>query len=205
MEVGELRMHVKLSEPLQLSEDFDESMRIAYEYFEANIYNRTKRPALFDKEVYVEAKEVIGDRPVGFWHTVSIENTHQFKNLPCNNDNTMEFCKENCIIQSRQIIIKHQTETRNLCLYRASRLPWILDIINLANRGDPAVQTWLKPGIGKLSGKLYLRYNHYGNDYVLIFSNEKHFYRIISAFPVFYLKEKREFDIDAQKYAWSYF
>lgn len=205
MEAGELRMNAKLSEPLQLSEDFDESMRIAYEYFEAHIFNRVKRPALFEKEVFVEANEIIDDRPVGFWHSVSIEETHHFKNLPCNNDGTMECCKENCVSPFHQVLIKQKTETRNICLYRASRLPWIIDIIKLANRGDPSVQTWLKPGVGKQSKKLYLRYNHYGNDYVIIFSVEKHFFRIISAFPVFYLKEKRDFEKDSKEYAWSYY
>ena len=55
------------------------------------------------------------------------------------------------------------------------------------------------------NGKLYLRYNHHGADFVLIFSVEKRFYRLISAFPVFYTNEKENFDKDYRKYAWSYF
>ncbi len=193
-------MFAKLSLPLPLSANFDDSLRIAYEFFDSQINNKAKRPALFDKEVYVEAKEWINDRPVGFWHIVSLEETHKFKVLPCNNDETMEHCSENCETESHQICIKYQTETRNICLLRASRLPWILDIIKLANRDDPSVIVWKKP-----DGKLYLRYNHYGNDFVLIFSDNKHFYRLISAFPVFYTKERKEFNKDSQKYSWSYF
>ena len=51
----------------------------------------------------------------------------------------------------------------------------------------------------------YKRYNHHGADFVLIFSVEKRFYRLISAFPVFYTNEKENFDKDYRKYAWSYF
>ena len=58
---------------------------------------------------------------------------------------------------------------------------------------------------GKQSGKLYLRYNHAGADYILIFSAEKHFYRLISAYPVFYSRDKARFEKDAEKYCWSYF
>ena len=38
-----------------------------------------------------------------------------------------------------------------------------------------------------------------------ILSVEKRFYRLISAFPVFYTNEKENFDKDYRKYAWSYF
>ena len=41
--------------------------------------------------------------------------------------------------------------------------------------------------------------------YVVIFSAEKHFYRLISAFPVFYNNQKSDFDKDAERYHWSYF
>ncbi len=193
-------MSTELSTPLVLSSDFDESLQIAYDYFTENINNRAKRPSLFDKEIYIEATEMILDRPVGFWHIVSMEETHRFSVLPCNNDASMDYCTQNCLQGRHTIKIKYETETRNICLLRASRLPWILDIIKLANRGAASVKTWQKP-----EGKLYLRYNHYGNDFVVIFSETKHFYRLISAFPVFYVKEKTEFDKDFREYAWSYF
>ena len=111
--------------------------------------------------------------------------------LPCVNDGNIELCNQNCNDSHHTIVIKNGTETRNICLLRASRLPWIIDIIKLACKNDPSVNVWLKPGTGKQSGKLYLRYNHQGADFVLIFSAEKHFYRLISAFPVFYTNEKR--------------
>ncbi len=194
-------MYAKLSKPLDLPANFEDSIQFAYEFFASNINNRAKRPALFDKEVFIEAAEIIDGWPVGFWHLISLEENHRFNILPCNNDATMEICNGNCDSKEHQIIIKQQTETRNICLFRASRLPWILDLIKFANRGDSSVQTWKKPS----NDKLYLRYNHYGNDYIVIFSEQKHFYRIISAFPVFYTKDKKVFDRDAKEYYWSFF
>lgn len=80
-----------------------------------------------------------------------------------------------------------------------------MDIIRLANRDDSSVSVWFKSENGKQSGKLYLRYNHADADYILIFSAEKHFYRLISAYPVFYSRDKARFEKDAEKYCWSYF
>lgn len=199
-------MAEKLSPILELSGDLQQGLATAYAYFSEYIGNRAHRPTLFDKEVFIECSEIINERPVGFWHLVSLEEKHKFsKIVPCVNDRNINLCGQNCISQKHQIAIKYGTEIRNLCLYRASRIPWIIDIIKLASRGDSSVAVWLKPGGNKASDKLYLRYNHDGQDYVIIFSVEKRFYRMISAFPVFYLNEKQKMDEDHRAFHWSYF
>lgn len=199
-------MNSKLSPILQFPEDVNQSIDIAYDYFSKNIADRAHRPALFDKEVYIDCTEYIDDRPVGFWHIVSLEDKHRFsKIVPCVNDPSIDLCSQNCITGKRQVSIKHGVENRYLCLYRAARLPWIIDLIKMANRDDPAVQVWLKPGGQKSNDKLYLRYRHTGNDFVAIFTSQKRFYRLISAFPVFYLNEKHNMDKDYATYCWSYF
>lgn len=198
-------MYGALSSPLTFSDNFEKNLDIAYEYFQGAINDRSKRPALFDKQVFIEAHEKIDGRPEGFWHVVSLETTHQFKVLPCVNDGNINLCGQNCNNNNHQVSVKYGVEVRNLCLLRASRLPWIVDIITLANKNDPSVEVWLKPSTGKSSDKLYLRYNQDGADYVIIFSDEKHHYRLISAFPVFYIREKEQFSKDYKKFAWSYF
>lgn len=199
-------MNSNLSPILQLPADINQSIDIAYEYFLKNIADRAHRPALFDKEVYIECAEMIDDRPVGFWHIISLEDSHKFSKLvPCVNDPAIDLCDQNCISRKHQVTIKNGSEDRNLCLYRAARLPWIIDLIKMANRDDPAVQVWLKPGGQKTNDKLYLRYKHGGNDFVVIFTNQRKFYRLVSAFPVFYLKERNEMDKDYSIYRWSYF
>ena len=198
-------MYGVLSAPLTLSGNFNDDVDIAYDFFQREINDRSKRPTLFDKEVFIEAHEQIDGRPQGFWHVISLDNRHRFKVLPCVNDGNIDLCGQNCNNGHRQIAIKYGVEVRNICLLRASRLPWIVDIIKLASRKDPSVKVWRKPGGGKQSDKVYLRYNHDGADYVLIFSAEKRFYRLISAFPVFYTSDKADFDKECAEYAWSYF
>lgn len=60
MEVGEIiLMYGVLSSPLELTGDFEKDIDIAYEYFSTAINDRKKRPTLFDKEVFIEAHEII--------------------------------------------------------------------------------------------------------------------------------------------------
>ncbi len=197
-------MNDKLSPPLILTGDFDESLNIAFDFFNKALNDRNNRPTLFGKNIFIEAHELINAWPVGFWHIVSLEDKHHFKVLPCSNDSNIDLCEQNCNDGIHQITIKYGAERRNICLLRASRMPWIVDIVKLADQKDPCVDVWFKPSNGKLSGKLYLRYRHSGADYVVIFSAEKKFYRLISAFPVFYVSEKSDFDKDYATYAWSY-
>ena len=91
MEVGEIiLMYGVLSSPLELTGDFEKDIDIAYEYFSTAINDRKKRPTLFDKEVFIEAHEIIEGRPEGFWHVISLEENHHFKVLPCVNDGNIE-------------------------------------------------------------------------------------------------------------------
>lgn len=83
-----------LSSPLELTGDFEKDIDIAYEYFSTAINDRKKRPTLFDKEVFIEAHEIIEGRPEGFWHVISLEENHHFKVLPCVNDGNIELCKD---------------------------------------------------------------------------------------------------------------
>jgi len=198
-------MYGKLSIPLNMTGNFETDVQSSYEYFQKNIYGSNKRLVLFDKEVFIEAREKIDEIPSGFWHAISLEETHRFRVLPCTNDGNINLCHQNCNCGRKQVVIKYGAETRNICLLRASRLPWIVDIINLANKDDPSVVVWKKPSKDKRSDKLYLRYNHSGADFILIFSVERYYFRLISSFPVFYLSDKEKFDKDAASYAWSYF
>lgn len=198
-------MYGKMSPPLALTGTFDEQITIAFEFFTEHIFNKDHRLSLFGKNIFVEAREIINDRPQGFWHMVSLEDNHHFtKVLPCTNDAVIDNCEQNCNTKAHVISVKNNTENRNLCLYRASRIPWIVDIINLANKNDPDVCVWFKPGGNYSNDKLYLRYNHEGADYIIVFAVEKRFYRIISAFPVFYVSEKENFDKEYALLKWEY-
>lgn len=194
-------MYGKLSAPIIMSDSFDESISTAYNYFTKHIFNKNKRLSLYGKNVYIEAHEMIDERPEGFWHIISLDEKHRFTHiLPCINDPVIQHCCQNCIKKERTVALKYNTETRNICLYRACRIPWIVDIIALANKKDLDVSVWLKPGNNSSSDKLYLRYNHDGADFLVIFTSEKHFYRLISAYPVFFNYEKTKLEKEYSTY-----
>ena len=197
-------MYGALSSPLKLTGNFEEDVNTSYEYFQKTLNDRTNRPTLYGKWIFIEARETIDNRPQGFWHIISIQNSHNaFKVFPCTNDENIDLCAQNCVKSHHSITISG-CEVRNICLLRASRLPWLIDIIELANKNDPSICVWLKKGNRKRNDKLYLRYHHFGVDYVVIFSIEKRFYRLLSAFPVFYANVKATFDKEANQYRWSY-
>ena len=149
-------MYGALSNPLVLPDDFEKAIGEAFKYFQENINNSQKRPTLFDKSIFIEANEIIDDKPQGFWHIISLETKHQFKVLPCVNDCTIDICNQNCINGQRKVKIKHGTEERNICLLRASRLPWVVDIINLANKDNSQIKMWLKENKNYNNQKLYI-------------------------------------------------
>lgn len=187
-----------LSPILKMDEDFNKSIEIAHRYFDENLNNRLNRPSLFEKDIYIEAKEIIDEKPQGFWHIISLDEKHTYtKVLPCINDENISKCNENCNTKKHQITIKYGTETRNICLLRASRIPWIIDLINLANKNSPDIISWKKQN--NHNKKLYIRYKKGSVDFVVIFSEEKHYYRIISAYPVFEQKEKEELNNDYKR------
>lgn len=193
----------KLSPVLNLSNNFEENIEAAYDYFQENIFNKENRPTLFGKGVFIEAHERINGKPEGFWHIISMEESHRFKVLPCVNDSSIDCCGQNCVTPCHQIVIKMGTEVRNICLLRASRLPWIIDILHMANNKDPDLKCWKMQNANK-NEKLYIRYKNGAADFILIFSIEKLFYRLISAFPVFYIKDKTAFDKDYAENKWDY-
>ncbi|NCB75045.1 MAG: hypothetical protein EOM51_09935 [Clostridia bacterium] len=186
----------ELSPKIELTSDFEKNIEKAFNYFSDNLNNKFSRPRLFEKFVYIENHEIIDNKPAGFWHAISLEENHKFADvLPCVNDPTISDCGANCNNSQKTITIKAGTEKRNICLLRASMLPWIVDIIRLANAGNNHISYWEK------EKKIYIRYLHRGIDYILIFADNNKFYRLISSYPVFYLKEKREFDSDSIMHA----
>lgn len=185
---------------LIFNNDFENNINIASDFFYKNIFDKESRPDLWGKKIFIEAHEFVDKRPYGFWHLVSLDDNHHYKNLfPCNNDITISLCNYNCLYCTHKIVLRYSTETRYLCLYRASMLPWINEIIKLANIYDKRISFWKVPQ-PKQKSKVYLRYKYNQDDYIIILSDESKFYRVIAAYPVFLKNEKERFDKDEIKY-----
>ena len=117
MEAGEIiPMYGLLSLPLKFTGDFETDIYTAYDYFQHELNDQRKRPTLYGKKVYIEAREKINSWPEGFWHVISLEESHKFKVLPCVNDENINLCLQNCEKANHSIKIKQGSEKRNICL-----------------------------------------------------------------------------------------
>lgn len=192
----------ELSPTLPLCNDIELNIAAAFEFFSTQLNNPSQKLCLFGKQVYYEAYEMVDNKIVGFWHLISTAMT-SLSVLPCNNDVSFEYCDENCIKLLRLVEIKNKGETRAICLYRLSHLPWIMDVIKLANDKSSFVACWVEKGDHNRS-KLYVRYKKGTADYVLIFSNEKKYYRLLTAYPVFMVRDRKKFDQNHISNAWIY-
>ena len=145
---------------------------------------------------------MVENKIVGFWHLITTTMT-KLSILPCTNDVSYENCAGNCVTLSRLVEIKNENETRAVCLYRATHLPWIIDVIKLANEKNSFVNCW-KLVDDRNRSKLYVRYKKGIADYILIFSDEKKYYRLLTAYPVFMVRDRQKFDMFQIKNAWIY-
>jgi len=191
-----------LSQTLTFSNDIEHNIAIAFEFFSTQLNDPKQRLCLFDKPVYYEAYEMVENKIVGFWHLITTTMI-KLSILPCNNDASFENCAENFIKLLRLVQIKNEKETRAVCIYRATHLPWIIDVIRLANEKNLFVKCWTLVDDHKRK-KLYVRYKKGIADYILIFSDEKKYYRLLSAYPVFMVRDREKFDQCHIKNAWIY-
>lgn len=201
----------KLSSPIDISHlyrlpDIEDYI---YDFFKRNLMNSSYRKKLHGKFIYMNCNQWINYKNEVFWHISSLNENEKFNILPCNNCLSSEKCPLNCISPTRKVIMKNK-ETRNICLYRAIRINWINEIIELANNGDESIKTWNKKILGKGKNKqqYFVRFTHEAVDYILLFE-EKYkngileYYYFITAFPIFYINSKRKYDEDYLAYQQS--
>lgn len=165
-----------------------------YDLYKSELMEKDNRVRLFNKFIYIECKW-IDYKAEMFWHLISLSEEDYFKEFPCEYDNLKLMCEENCIKHIKQVTL-NSGQVRNICYFRAVRISWIKEIINLANNNSSHIKKWEKDGI------LYIRFEHETADYILLFLNKLNNgkYYFISAFPVFYPRSKVNYDNDFQNY-----
>lgn len=157
------------------------------------------RPFLAEKEIVVPLYWVDGKAEL-FWHIASIEEKPNLDIKPCVNDIASVLCDGNCILANDSIYLPTRKEWREKCIYRAVRARWIRDIVDLYNNNDSRVTYWEKEHPKKIV-RLYLRYQEDEIDYAVVFEqkSEKRVI-LISAFPIFFMSKKKDFDKDFADY-----
>lgn len=156
------------------------------------------RPLFKGMEIYVPLKWIENKAEI-FWHSASIEQKEKLDIKPCTNDLSSAFCSENCILGT-ELITMNNGDVRAKCLYRALRIGWIREIIEMYNTCDVRVKYWEKINSNK-KNRLYLRYQEEELDYLVVFEkkSEKRV-QLITAYPVFFVSAKKDYEKDYQKY-----
>lgn len=168
-----------------------------HEIFKRTIATKD-RPTLGDREIYVPIKW-IEEKAEIFWHSASIEQKPRLDIKPCNNDASSSRCDENCVTGTNMITLSNG-DIRAKCIYRAVRVGWIREIIELYNKGDSRVRYWEKVNSDKRK-RLYLRYLEDEIDYLVVLEDksEKRV-TFITAYPIFFISAKRDYEKDYHNY-----
>lgn len=152
-----------------------------------------------------EYKGITLPHPERFLHISSIEEKEEYTIFPCNNDLSYEICTNKC--DETEALNIYKNIHRSECIYRLSRVHWIPEIINLANKRDPNITAWTKKDKDKNKNLIYKRYIRYEcgiDDYIVILKEKRKrnvvkFYEFITAFPVFYKRNKKQYKEDFEK------
>ena len=97
-------------------------------------------------------------------------------------------------------IILSNGDVREKCIYRAVRIGWISEVINMYNAGDLRVRYWEKVN-SKKRKRLYLQYLEDEINYLVIFEEKSQKrVRLITAYPVFFISAKKDYEKDYQNY-----
>lgn len=188
-----------LSTPFEYKENtlLQEALNISYNKFKKDFIDRSNRNLYDNVFIYVDTKNRINNKFEIFWHVVGLgaDDIQDLSIFPCNNDSCFSNCNTNC--EKKNIKITENNGTLKYpCLYRATRVMWINEIIRLANEGNPNIEITEETKRTKKGNqkRLNIRYKKGIVDYVVILKKGKNVHNFITAFPIFYTNSKRKFD-----------
>lgn len=198
--IREVASNMHLKQPLDPSnyEQWTELFNSAYEIFQVELNIRENRPTLFGRRLFIDARDQIDDKINGFWHVASIgADDSKFDMYPCSNDVAIGKCVFLCNVDHQDNFLKHKNSTP--CIYRASRISWIRQIIDMTNDSEEfsKLKIWTHERNGEKH--LLIRYQFEIIDYIIIFkisykNNDIEFFRLITAFPVVLKSFKKRYD-----------
>ncbi|WP_063095588.1 hypothetical protein [Bacillus amyloliquefaciens] len=195
----------KLSPPIDITgmTNHSDIENALYSVFQSKIMDRENRSKFQGKFIYVDCNSWIKNKNEMFWHLISLNEEEKFNVFPCNNCVSATKCFSNCTTNARSIHMKND-DIRNICYYRGIRVHWINEIVHLANNGDPDVRIWR---VTKKRGRkqTYIRFINGAVDYIIVLderfkAGELSNYILTTAYPVFYINAKDNFDKAYSKY-----
>ena len=176
----------------------EDIMQKCHEIFIATMASKENKPKLNDREILVPLKWLDYKAEI-FWHSASIEPKQKLDILPCNNDIASSVCANNCVVATDSIVLNGIE--REKCIYRATRVNWIRPVIEMYNNKDTRVKYWEKVHTTNKKNRLYLRYQEKEIDYLIVFEDKSDKrVRFITAYPIFFLSAKNDYESDYQIY-----
>lgn len=179
-------------------EDISAIMDKCHIVFKEMMANKDNRAKLGEREIavplnWIECKAEL------FWHAASIEEKVKLNIQPCINDIVSSLCANNCIDTFDSIVMNNGNK-REKCIYRAVRVSWIREVIDLYNNGDKRVKYWEKINSNKKK-RIYLRYQEAEIDYIVILEDKSDKRVVlITGYPVFFISAKKDYECDYQNY-----
>lgn len=191
-----------LPEPLDFSQclTYEDQRKIAYDYFCENIKSQECREKLKGKEIKINLKKPYLDaKEECFEHLVGFDEIDKYSITPCTNLSIQTQCINSCNL------INIPPGQRILCLYRARLLPWLNEIIKLANNDSPYVKYWEKEKIDLKTRRIekiaYIRFQEGIADYLIVFRvyPDGNYY-LLSAYPLVLRKLRETCDKEYENY-----
>lgn len=182
-------------------QDISAIMDKCHDVFKLTMANKENRAKLGEREVAVPLNWIDYKAEI-FWHAASIEEKGKIDILPCVNDITSSVCADNCIDAFDAIVMNNGAE-REKCIYRAVRVGWIREILDMYNKGDNRIKYWEKINSNK-KNRIYLRYQEEELDYIVVLDDKSDKrVQLITGYPVFFISAKKDYELDYQKYTKS--
>ncbi|WP_028976432.1 hypothetical protein [Sporolactobacillus terrae] len=204
-------MENSLPQPIDIVDsNNDRLFERAYDIFISEMLDRSNRPTLFGKFIFIDERLTVKNKEASFWHVASIgSDDTKYDMFPCENHIAEKYCVFQCQYNDEQNYLK--SENSIPCIFRAHKVNWIRIIIELANNNRRNVhlriwKRWVKTRRGR-EKRLFIRYVDRPTDYVLIFSivynhdkTDIAMYKFITAYPVVLKSFKFEFNKDYEQY-----
>lgn len=197
----------RLSPPKKLiGETPQEIVENVYKDFYSIFMKKDSRDFFNDKFIFFSMNKRFSNMelpyPERFMHLCSIRDKTKYNIFPCNNDITFTICENKC--SYRKALSPFYNIGRIECPYRMSRIHWIPEIISLHNNGSAYIKKFTKqklnPKTNLVENIIFLRYVDDQHDYVVLLVEDKDRtgklikYNFLTAYPVFFKRNKSEFD-----------
>lgn len=186
-------------------ETIDDFIEYTYSIFQLRFRNSERRIMFKDRPIFIDYTDLHEDKSITFWHIASLEGNDsydKYTQYPCQNTLSIGNCVNMCKINDDKCFYIKNTP-RIVCIYRASFINFVYEIIKLCNENCEFIQiiNTFRNVRGKKTKRIILRYKDKYYDYIIIFEpkytegkNDIKYYKLITAYPVFNKEDISELD-----------